>query len=178
MKLEDKRVYLTPLSYKELSGNYMNWFNNKDVCKYNSHGNVEYTYDNAINFINSLANDDSKKVYAVYTKSEKMHIGNISLQNIDRKNSNAEVALIFGEMQFWNKGFATESLIVLIEKAENFGLHRLYFGTHIENTAMQKLGEKVGFLKEGILKDAQFKNGKFNDIVIYGLILEKNNEVL
>jgi RimJ/RimL family protein N-acetyltransferase len=35
---------------------------------------------------------------------------------------------------------------------------------------MQRVGEKLGFQKEGILKDAQFKNGCFNDIILYGKV--------
>ena len=38
---------------------------------------------------------------------------------------------------------------------------------------MQKIGEKTGFQKEGIFKDAQFKNGRYNDVVRYGLINKK-----
>lgn len=171
MKLENENIFLTLLSTQELNTNYISWLNDKDVCKYNSHGDNEYTYDNAVNFIKSLENNDSKRVYAVYTKFENIHIGNISLQNIDRTNKKAEVALIFGEKQFWNKGYATEALSLLIKIAKNIKLHRLYFGTHAENIAMQKLGERLGFLKEGVLKDSQLKNGKYNDIVLYGLIL-------
>jgi RimJ/RimL family protein N-acetyltransferase len=171
MRLEGKKVYLTPLSKKELSGNYINWLNNKDVCRYNSHGEVEYTYDDALKFIESLLKDTSRKVYAVYSIDDNIHIGNISLQRIDKKNNNAEVALLFGETACWNKGYATDALNLVIDEANRMNIHRLYFGTHSENIAMQKLGQKLGFKKEGILKDAQFKNGKYNDVFIYGLII-------
>ena len=53
---------------------------------------------------------------------------------------------------------------------DELGLHRIYFGTHIQNIRMQRLGEKLGFQKEGVFKDAQYKNGKYNDIIQYALI--------
>jgi RimJ/RimL family protein N-acetyltransferase len=35
---------------------------------------------------------------------------------------------------------------------------------------MQKLAIKLGFIKEGERIDAQYKNGKFNNIIEYGKI--------
>ncbi|MDR1488705.1 MAG: GNAT family N-acetyltransferase [Holosporales bacterium] len=171
-QLEGKKVYLIPLSMQELrGGNYIDWLNDKEVCKYNSHGDVKYTYEDAVTYINELSNNASKIVYAVYSRNDKVHIGNISLQKIDKKNRNAEVALLFGEIFYWNKGCATEALQLLIEKGKKIGLHRLYFGTHMENVAMQKVGEKLNFQKEGLLIEAQFKNGIYNHVYIYGLII-------
>lgn len=174
MKLESKRIFLTQLSEKELSDNYVSWLNDKEVCKFNSHGEVKYTKEAAIDFIHTLKQDKSKEVYAVYLKENKMHIGNISLQNIDLKNNNAEVAYLFGEKKYWGQGYAFEASKLIIKRAfKDLNLHRIYFGTHIENIAMQKLGEKLGFKKEGLKKDAQFKYGKYNDIVIYAIINEQ-----
>jgi RimJ/RimL family protein N-acetyltransferase len=173
MRLEGNRVYLIPLSTKELNGNYVNWLNDKEVCKYNSHGDVEYTHEDALTYIKNLSDDISKMVYAVYTILNNVHIGNISLQRIDRKNNNAEIALLFGETSYWNKGYATEALKLLIEKARKMMLHRLYFGTHVENIAMQKVGEKLGFQKEGEFNDSILKNGVYYDASVYGLLIDQ-----
>lgn len=168
-KLYTDRIYLKKLSQEELNGNYINWLNDKEVCEFNSHGDTEYTKEMAIAFINSIQNDDTKEVYAVYLKENDLHIGNISLQQIDRKNNSAEIAYLFGEKAYWGKGYAREASELILKRAfEKLNLHRLYFGTHINNIRMQNLGKKLGFQKEGILKDAQLKNGKYNDIILYG----------
>lgn len=169
MILKTENLILTPLSEKELDGNYVNWLNDKEVCKYNSHGDTLYTKEMAIEFIKSVQNNPAREVYAVYYNNT--HIGNISLQNIDKKNHCVEIAYLFGEKEYWGKGFATEASQALIKRAfEDLKMHRIYFGTHIENIGMQKVGEKLGFQKEGIFKEALFKNGKYSDIVRYGLI--------
>lgn len=171
MNLDSENLFLKPLSKDEFNGNYINWLNDKEVCKYNSHGDIVYTKDMALDYIESIQDNESLKVYAVYLKTECIHIGNISLQQISKKNKSAEIAYLFGEKPYWNKGYATEASIVLLNHAFNdLKLHRIYFGTNIENIPMQKLGEKLGFIQEGRLKDAQLKNGKFYDIIIYGLI--------
>ena len=173
MEFRTDRLILKPLSEKELDGNYVNWLNDKEVCKYNSHGDRTYTREMAVEFINSIKNDSTKEVYAVYHIQDNIHIGNISLQQIDRHNQSVEIAFLFGEKDYWGKGYASESAELLIKRAfEDLKLHRIYFGTSEFNTGMQKVGEKLGFQKEGTLKDAQFKNGKFNNIVCYALIKE------
>lgn len=175
MNFISERLCLKPLSINEIQTNYVSWLNDKDVCKYNSHGETEYKIEMAEKFINSLKNDKSKLVFAVYLKDNNLHIGNISLQQIDFKNNNAEIAYLFGEKQYWGKGYAKESSKLLIDYAFNeLKLHKLYFGTHIENISMQKLGQKLGFQEEGIKREAQYKNNKYNDIIIYGLINVKN----
>jgi ribosomal-protein-alanine N-acetyltransferase len=171
MKLDSERIYLKPLSLEELDGGYVNWLNDPDVCKYNSHGSVIYTREMAIKYIRSLQEDSTREVWATYLKEGNIHIGNISLQCIDKKNNNAEIAYLFGEKCYWGKGYAHEASKLLINRAfSELRLHRLYFGTHYENIAMQKLGEHLGFLREGVMRDSQFKNGKYNDVVIYGLV--------
>ena len=171
MKLDSEKIYLKKFSTDELDSNYVNWLNDKEVCKFNSHGEVEYTKEMALDFINSLNKDKSKEVYAVYLKENNIHIGNISLQQIDFKNNNAEIAYLFGEKHHWGKGYAKEASEILIKRAfSELNLHRIYFGTHIKNIAMQKLGENLGFKKEGIKKDAQYKNNQYNDIILYGMI--------
>lgn len=175
MKLESKRLFLKPLSEEELSGNYVDWLNDKEVCEYNSHGETEYTKTMAVDFINSLKNDKSKEVYAVILKENNAHIGNISLQCIDNKNNNAEIAYLFGEKQYWRQGYAKEASILLLKHAfDKLKLHRIYFGTHINNISMQTLAERLGFIKEGVKKDAQYKYGQYNDIVIYAIINNAN----
>lgn len=171
MILETEHLFLRPLSELELDGPYVSWLNDPDVCRYNSHGATEYTRKQAKSFIKNLSMDKSREVYAVYLKSVTEHLGNISLQQIDCSNRSAEIAFLFGNKKYWGRGYAVEAGELLLRRAyEGLMLHRVYFGTHIENIAMQRVGEKLGFQKEGILKDAQFKNGCFNDIILYGKV--------
>jgi RimJ/RimL family protein N-acetyltransferase len=171
MRLDSKRLYLLPLSLKELDSGYVSWLNDADVCRYNSHGETEYTSAMARKYIQSLDGDDSRMVFAVYLKETGMHIGNISLQDIDRQNCKAEIAYLFGEKTCWGCGYASEASELLLELAfETLKLHRLHFGTHVDNIGMRKLGESLGFQYEGTRKEDQYKQGQFNDVVIYGLV--------
>lgn len=171
MTLESKHLYLKPLSLKALDTRYVDWLNDPEVCRYNSHGEVEYTREMAKGYIESLRGDDSRMVFAVYLKDTDEHIGNIALQEIDRRNGKAEIAYLFGEKQYWGRGYAREASVLLLSLVfDTLKLHRVHFGTHIDNVAMRRLGESLGFVHEGTRRHDQFKHGKYNDVVVYGLV--------
>lgn len=170
-KLAGQRIHMVPLSLAELNSNYVSWLNDEEVCKYTHHGIEYFTHNDAIAFINSLNGNGSKKVWAIYVTDSSIHIGNISLQQIDSINKKAEIAMLIGGKTEWNKGYGTEAVRIIVEYG--FGqllLHRIYAGVRSDNMGMITVFEKCGFIREGILKDSVFKNGKFYDAVVYGII--------
>jgi len=45
--------------------------------------------------------------------------------------------------------------------------HRIEAGTDIENLAEQRSLEKAGFTRDGLMREAQFRDGKRHDIVVF-----------
>lgn len=85
----------------------------------------------------------------------------------------AEVGYFVGE-QYWKKGYATEALKLVVNLAQSkHGLKRLHATVFDFNRASMRVLEKAGFAKEGFLKSSAFKDGKFIDEHLYGLVLEK-----
>lgn len=46
-------------------------------------------------------------------------------------------------------------------------VHRLEAGTDSENVAEQRALEKAGFCREGIARQAQFRDGRYQDVVMF-----------
>lgn len=171
MKLIGKKIYLRLLELNDAEGNYPNWLNDKEVCKYNSHGDTLYTKEMATAYIKSVKNNPYNVVFAICENETNKHIGNISLQQISQKNKNAEFAILMGEKSFWGKGFAKQAGTLLFKYGfEVLKLHRIYCGTNELNIAMQNLALSLGMHLEGKRKDAMYKDGKFFDILEYGLV--------
>ncbi len=169
--LESKELGLRQLTEADVEGNYSNWFNDPVVCKYNSHYKFPKSKEELVNYIRSFKDDRSLLVMAVIEKKSQNHIGNISLQEIDYLSRQAEIAFLFGETDYWNKGYATIAARLMINHAfMELGLNRIYFGTAANNAAMQKIGEKLGFQRSGTRREALFKNGKYYDIYDYDLL--------
>lgn len=171
MRLEGERIYCRPIETNDAKGNYPNWLNDAEVCRYNSHGDTLYTREMAKAYIASVTDNPSYAVLAICLRENDRHIGNISLQQISAKNRNAEFAILIGDPSVYGKGIGYEAGKLLVDYAfQTLKLHRLYCGTHSENIGMQTLALKLGMREEGRRRDAIFKNGKFADVVEYGLL--------
>lgn len=169
--LEGNEIYLRLLSREDIEGGYSNWLNDEEVCKYNSHHRFPVTKNQLINYIENTNQSKDILVLAIILKNNGVHIGNVSLQSINYIDKTAEIAFITGEKQYWGKGFTKEASKLILQHAFlTLNLNRVYCGTHQDNIPMQKLAESLGFKKEGIRREAIFKNGQYKDIVEYGLL--------
>lgn len=171
MKLQGSQIYLRPLELSDSNGSYPNWLNIPEVCRYNSHGESLYTSEMAHAYIASTIDNPTIKVFAICLNNNDQHVGNISLQQVSVKNQSAEFAILIGEPSIYGKGIGYEAGQLLLEYAfTTLNLHRIHCGTHIDNLGMQHLALKLGMIKEGIRREAIFKNNQFADIVEYGLL--------
>jgi diamine N-acetyltransferase len=60
-----------------------------------------------------------------------------------------------------------------MESLNTYNLNKIYLYTEVENIAAQKLFEKVGFKKEGLLREDLIYKGRKIDRFVYGLIVEE-----
>ena len=190
---EYPKIALKFFEKTDIPGNYLYWWHDEEVTKYNSHGLFPYTKEKQQDFLNQIENG-SNIVWAVYgfikmcadnNIIEKImkkpgpgwvHIGNISLNNIDWVYKSAEFACVFGEKEFWNKGICTKAATKLYDHGFNkLNLHRIWTGTASTNIGMQKVALKLGMKKEGEFKDGMFLNGQYVDVFSYGILKDQWN---
>lgn len=171
--IKTKRLGLRSLLLKDIEGPYQDWLNNPVVCEFNSHCRFPQTPQDLHNYIVGLEGKNDNIVLALIDLEKHIHIGNISLQNIDLIDRNAEMAFLMGETDYWGKGYAFEAASAIIDHAfKQLNLHRIYLGTADNNLRMQKLAIKLGFHEEGRRREALYKNGIYHDIIEYGIVRE------
>lgn len=173
--LETENYILRPLILEDLEGNYKYWLNKQKIVEYSTHGRFPQTVVTLRNYIENTINAKNQIVLAVVDRVNLQHIGNIGLQNINWIDSNAEIAFLLGEEQYWGKGVMYEVALTLINHAfTSLNLHRVYCGTSSNHLSMQKLAIKLGMCKEGVRKEALFFNGQYFDEIEYGIVNDKN----
>ncbi len=162
------------LSDFELSGGYPSWFSDMEVHQYNSHWAIPKTFREIENFVSGLSDDKSQVVFAVYSVSNLKHIGNISLQNIDYLNQCAEIAFLFGEREYWGKGYAKKASKIIINHGFQYlNLHRIYLGCLEINIAMKNLSVSLGFFQEGVRRKSIYSNNEFFDVIEFGMLKDE-----
>jgi RimJ/RimL family protein N-acetyltransferase len=69
------------------------------------------------------------------------------------------------------KGYGTEAQRLMAELLfDLFDIERVEASTDVENIAEQRSLEKAGFIREGVLRRAQFRAGTFHDLVGYSFV--------
>ena len=97
-------------------------------------------------------------------------VGEISFSRIEAERSVFELgSWIFPE--FRRKGYCKEAILILLDYLFlRVNTNRIQCQTHIDNTASINLIQKVGFQKEGVLRQSIFLNGKWADIMIFSIL--------
>lgn len=100
-------------------------------------------------------------------------VGTIGLLSIDKKNSKAEYYIALGEEKYKGKGIAKQASEMILEYGFiTLKLNRIYLLTEDENIVAQKLFERIGFVKEGLIRQDIFSHGRYVNRIMYGLLRE------
>lgn len=96
-------------------------------------------------------------------------IGAVGLQ-INPLDDRGELGYWLGK-DFWNRGYCTEAARAVVEYGfEQMRLHRIQACHFTRNPASGRVLEKIGMVREGLLRGHSKRWEAFEDIVIYGLV--------
>lgn len=98
-------------------------------------------------------------------------VGIVGLVDIDWKNRKAITSIKLHERCPKGKGIGTDSVMALERYAfDQLQLHRLEGAWLDYNIASEKLHLKCGWSIEGIQRKAIYKNGKYHDLKVVGIL--------
>lgn len=97
-------------------------------------------------------------------------IGTGGFSELDSQNQSGEIGCDLVKA-YWGKGIMTEALKAVVKFGfESMKLHRIETWIMVENSASIHMIEKLGFQKEGFLRERQYWMGKYNDVEMFGLL--------
>lgn len=169
MTLTGEKVYLRPFEESDLELTHA-WVNNPEIMDTLSlHGPISRKQQQV--WFENLCRDPSKIVFAICLKDSHEHVGNVSLRNIDPLNRNAMFSIFLGTRQHRSQGIGKEATVLMLEHAFVFmNLHRIYLKTTSSNESAIAMYEKIGFIREGCMRQHEFKNGKYVDKLLFGIL--------
>ncbi|KAJ4744769.1 Acyl-CoA N-acyltransferases (NAT) superfamily protein [Rhynchospora pubera] len=93
----------------------------------------------------------------------------------DERQCCAELGYVLA-WQYWGRGITTKAVKLVLGTifGDMEGVERLEALVLVQNVGSQKVLEKAGFTKEGILKKYLIHKGKISDIVMYSFIPTAN----
>ena len=97
-------------------------------------------------------------------------IGTTTLFNLSLDNGRAEIGYAMAHA-YWGKGYMNEALTALVAHAfEVMELRRLEADVDPRNAASIRTLERLGFQREGFLRERWHVNGEIQDAFFYGLL--------
>jgi ribosomal-protein-alanine N-acetyltransferase len=117
-----------------------------------------------------MAEEGSGARLAIDRASDKAFIGWVSLtrRNPDYRSASMGYCL---DGASWGHGYATEAGRALLQWAfDTLDLNRVQAETDTRNVASARVLEKLGFMREGTLREDCVVNGEVSDSWVYGLI--------
>lgn len=169
MNIVGERIYLRAieLSDKEV---LLNIINDEEIERELGGWSFPVSNLSQEEWIKSLKQNDKTLRCMVVIKDDDRVIGTVILSDIDYKNGTAEIHIKLCK-QIISKGYGTETINLVVNYAFNeLRLNCIYAHINSYNDKSQKLFEKCGFEREGILRDRIFKKGTYHNVYSYSLL--------
>jgi RimJ/RimL family protein N-acetyltransferase len=160
--IRGEQIVLRAIERDDLK-NYVQWFGDPRVLEYFGRY-LPMSLPQEEQWYEDMLRDSSVCNFAIEYKGQ--HIGGAGFSAISQAHQNAEVGLFIGKPEFWDRGLGRDVLESLLSFGfEQMNLHRIYLRVFAENKRGVNLYEKVGFQHEGCWRQAEFRHGRFHDIL-------------
>jgi [ribosomal protein S5]-alanine N-acetyltransferase len=127
----------------------------------------------AVDLINKIREDWGRRLilkWGIARRTDDQLIGSVTLFNLDFDHRRAEIGYALGR-PFWGLGYMNEALQALFAYAFRvLNLHRIEADVDPRNAASIQTLERLGFQREGHLRERWQVNGEIQDAFFYGLL--------
>lgn len=166
-----EKVRLRPIEREDLP-RYVEWFGDPEIRRHLlvylpfSLAQEERWFENLLGQLERQA-----VVLLAIETADGVHIGNTGLHAIDWKNRQAELGIMIGEKAYWNQGYGADAIRTLLGLAfREMGLHRVFLRVDADNDRGIRCYEKVGFQREGTMREIVFKEGMYSDQYLMSIL--------
>lgn len=98
-------------------------------------------------------------------------LGHVGLYKIDHRVRSAEFAILIGDKSRWGQGLGREITSAVLKFGfEQLNLNRIELTVLENNAAALALYRRLGFVQEGVQRQAQFRDGQYLNVVQMGLL--------
>jgi RimJ/RimL family protein N-acetyltransferase len=111
--------------------------------------------------------DGTRAGFAIVDEADGDFLGLIALVRLDREGREAEAGYIVAP-QARGRGIAARALGLLTDWAlGDLGLERVELRITTDNLASQRVADRCGYVREGVLRSVHFKQGLRSDLAVY-----------
>ncbi|MCJ7647717.1 MAG: GNAT family N-acetyltransferase [Candidatus Lokiarchaeota archaeon] len=181
--ISGKNVDLLPGNNLEHLNLYAKW-DNDQVTRHYARNNFPIMPEAFKKWIEEEKTGTPRQLnFEIWHKTDRKIIGHVGFNDINWSDRNANIGMVIGEPEYRSKDLGTEAAALIIDYGFNeLNLFKIGCGMYDVNTASMKVAEKLGMLRELVLKEQAWVDGKYVDEYEYCIFrdewIEKRKELL
>lgn len=121
----------------------------------------------------------AEQVLVIEAKTEEgwKAIGNTSFMDVNWVHRHAEIGIVIGEKEYWNKGYGRDTMKLMLRHGfKTMNLHRIFLRVYDENYSGIKAYERAGFVREGVLRQDVYLDGEYHDVLVMAVLRTEWND--
>jgi RimJ/RimL family protein N-acetyltransferase len=167
--LEGERIYFRLIEREDLPQR-VKWINDPAIQH-----TLNYDYPTSLartqKWFDTVLMDSSRRDFSVLTLADDTYIGFCGLINIEELVKKAEMYAVIGDREYWGAGYGTEIYRVLMNYGFNeIGLNKIYGYQLVHNEAAHRVVEKLGWKRDGLLRQDIYSHGRIRDRYIVSIL--------
>lgn len=104
-------------------------------------------------------------------KDQWVFVGNCGFINTNWEDRSAEIGIHIGEKGYWDQGYGTKAMGLILKFGfDSLNFHRIYLRVFETNQRAIRSYEKAGFVLEGKMREAQYLNGAYVDVLFMSVL--------
>jgi ribosomal-protein-alanine N-acetyltransferase len=108
--------------------------------------------------------------WVVTERERNLYIGDVGYSDVKARHKRAEVGFKLARA-YWRRGMMTEALTAVLDYGfGSLDLNRIEALVDPRNAASAGLLDKVGFTREGVLREYEYEKGAFIDLIMMSLL--------
>ncbi len=112
--------------------------------------------------------------FAVIDKKTNSVIGNVGIPHLDLINQCAEVGIFIGDKNYWNNGYGSEALNLLLDFGFNIlNLYNIRLSVFEFNQHALACYQKIGFKEAGRIRGGRNIAGRRYDLIYMDMVAEE-----
>ncbi|MFO7841545.1 MAG: GNAT family protein [Fidelibacterota bacterium] len=124
--------------------------------------------------IEKMTKDENAIQLMIVEKKNRRAVGHLSLVRPDWVSRMMTFYIVLLDKAAWGKGLGSESTAMMVDYGFNMlNLNRIQLHVNAENEPAKAVYKKIGFKHEGTLRQAMYKNGRYYDFWLMGLLAEE-----